>query len=195
MHYGFGVSYGLLWLLVVFHALLIVALLRQLVELRSLVETGSDVLSDPVARRGAKAPRFTTTDARSGRRLSLDTFAGRRGVLLFLSSGCRTCLRLASSLKDLSDEPTKLIVVCKDQAIVSELSPRVLCAVDGVTEIAAQYGIAGLPAAVVIDEAQTVVDLVHPRTGTDIARLLGLLESPEPSMSKSTPGTPAMEVT
>lgn len=195
MNYGFGTSYALLWLVVAFQGLLIVALLRKLVEIQGLVERVPPSALSQLAR-GSKAPPFTTTDIRSKRVLSLDTFAGGRGILLFLSSSCGICTRLASDLTDLpSHDATKLIVACKDEKIVTALAPHMQCAVESVADMCATYRIARFPTAVIIDESRTVVDVVYPRAGREIISLsrVGDARAPEMARSQSSPQPSVLE--
>jgi hypothetical protein len=171
MHDAFGASYAALWLLAAFQGIVIIAMSRTLVDLRALVER---VEPGPLKRLrpGMAAPPFETTEARSKRPLGLHTFAGRRGVVLFVSSRCGACERLVASLATLPDGLTTLIVAAHDEGVLSRLPPGVQCAVEGVSEIAERYRVSEYPSAVVVDEDGLVVEIAHPRTGAEVASLL-----------------------
>lgn len=174
---SFFVSYVAIWLLVLFQGLLVLALLRQLAELRRLVESGGAQGEDrlPV---GSPAPEFEGLDARSGRRVDSHSLNGRGGVLIFLSPECGTCKDLADGLwRPAMDGLPPIITFCQGgqqscASFVRRLGPEVHVLRDDADEAATRYHVSGSPTAVVIDGEQKIRGYGHPQNVEDLKRLL-----------------------
>jgi hypothetical protein len=177
MDFGFSASYVAIWIVVLFQGLLIVALLRQLAELRRLVEAGGLQGEDrlPV---GSPAPRFAGFDVRSGQPVSSHTFSGSGGLVLFLSADCTVCRGLADRLRPpaMNGLPP-IIAFCQGgehscAGFVKKLSLDVHLLLEGAEETAARYRVSGFPTAVVVDANQKIRGYGHPRNVEDLRQLL-----------------------
>lgn len=98
------VSYGALWLMVLFLGFLLLGALRALGLLRWRLEqleaTTPSRLGRGGLKPGKKAPDFTLPSV-SGGEVSLHDFAGRRVFLVFTQSGCKPCHRVVPELNKL----------------------------------------------------------------------------------------------
>lgn len=161
-----------LWAIALFQALLIMALLRQVEEVRELLRT-VDVADVPTTVAGNPAPQFETIGLASGRTLNLDTVLGRGGVLLFLSSQCNACGQLASSIDAQSTTPDNLIILWSGEPndLVSRLAARANTATAHVARIAAAYQVRGFPTAVMLNEEALIAGYTHPHDYADVAKL------------------------
>jgi len=177
MSSSFLASYIVIWLLVVFQGLLVLALLRQLAELRRLVESGSlqDENRLPV---GSLAPEFAGSDVRSGERVSIQSLGGRGGVILFLSAECSVCKDLADSLQQPAiNELPPIIAFCQGgeqtcARIAKRMGSEVRLIFEGAAETAERYHAFGLPTAIVVDGERKIRGHGHPQEVEDIRRLL-----------------------
>src|SRR5918996_1614498 len=70
MNFTFSATYAALWVIVLFQAVLVLALLRQLVELRRVVDHVDLPATGPLPV-GDAAPQFESLDSRTGRAMSL----------------------------------------------------------------------------------------------------------------------------
>jgi len=186
--FTFSASYITLWALVVFQGLLILALLRQLGELRRWVAQGHLPGEDRLPA-GSSAPEFAGLDFRSGRRVSSLDLDGTGAVILFLSA-CDVCIRLADSLRQTatSDLPP-IVAFCQGgeglcSGIVRGLAPGVPLLLENSEETAALYRVFNSPTAIVIDGKRKIRGYGHPENAEDLKKLfvssLGL-DSPEPN--------------
>lgn len=189
MSFSFFTSYIAIWVLVLFQGLLVIALLRQLAELRRLVEMGG--FQEDRLPAGSPAPRFAGLDVRSGQQVSSYSLNGRGGVLLFLSPDCTVCKGLADSLRPpaLNDLPP-VIAFCQGgeracERFIKRLGPGVSLLFDVAGETAARYHVSGSPTAVVVDEKQRVRGYGNPQDVEDLKRLLArslVAEAAEPEV-------------
>jgi hypothetical protein len=177
MSFNFLASYIAIWVLVLFQGLLVLALLRQLAELRRLLEVGGLQGVDrlPV---GSLAPDFAGFDLRSGRQVSGQSLSGTGGVMLFLSPECTVCKGLADSLRPpaVNDLPPTF-VFCQGgeracARFVKRLGPGVHLLVGGAEEVATRYRVTGSPTAVVVDGERKVRGYGHPQNVEDLKRLV-----------------------
>jgi hypothetical protein len=112
--FSFVTSYLALWALVLFHALVVLALLRQLSELRRLAQASVATLSSDSEEQlspGTAAPQFRGFDALSKAPVSLDSAKDRGAALVFLSSECGTCRELANDFHRLTRGAIQKLVV------------------------------------------------------------------------------------
>lgn len=177
MSFPFVASYIAMWLLVVFQGLLIVALLKQLGELKQLVEL-KGVAGEDQLPAGTEAPDFEGLDLRSGQRITTRVFAGQGGALLFLSPECGSCLDLANGLRQpaLGALPPVLTFCQGDNStcssFVNRLGPEVYTLRDDDNDVATQYRVDGSPTAIVLSPELTIRGYGHPQNIEDLKRLL-----------------------
>ena len=170
-----AIYYTPLWLPIVLNGAIVLALLRQAVEIKGLLE---HVSVDRVGMAGVgKAARaFVESDLHSGRRLSLETFSGQKGVLLFVSSRCGHCTSLVEQLPSLGPLLSSVIVICGEEttrnALVTDNSIQYIYGRG--PALAEKYEITQYPTAVVIDETSTIVERGTPKTSADIGVMLGI---------------------
>ena len=189
MNFGFSASYIALWALVVFQGLVALALLKQLTELRRLVEQGGLLGEDwlPV---GSPAPEFAGLDFRSGRHVSNRDLNGREVVILFLSA-CDVCIKLADNLRQAATNGLPPIVAfCRGgerscAGIVKALPPEIHLLLESAEDTAARYRASRSPTTVVVDGKRRIRGYGHPENVEDLKRLLasslgaGSRENPE----------------
>ena len=172
----FFASYIAIWILVLLQGLLIIALLRELAELRQIARLGAP-RNDELAV-GSVAPEFASTDGRSGRKLDIHSLSEQGGVFLFLSSNCSVCRRLVSKLQEAVIQNLPQIFVwceggeeaCAEYA--KRLAPKIHFLVDRAESIAERYHVTSFPTAVVIDRKRVVRGYGHPNNVEDLKRLV-----------------------
>lgn len=177
MRFDFFASYIAIWALVMSQCLLVLALLRQLAELRRLVEQGG-LQSEDRLPTGSLAPEFAGFDVRSGRQVGSHSLSGLGGVILFLSPNCTVCKRLADSLRQpaMNGLPP-IITFCQggEQAcarFIERLVLEVHLLLEGAEETATRYHVSGFPTAVVIDGKRKIRAYGHPENVDDLKRLV-----------------------
>ena len=173
MNFSITAIHAALWLFVVFQGLLIVALLHRLEEVRHLLST-VDVPGAGTLAPGASAPPFETVGVRSGRTIDVETFSSRGGVLLFLSTQCKACARLAADIRSQQVLPDNLVVLWRGDAdeLAVHVGPDVDAAVANVPSIAALFQIRAFPTAVIIDERHVIAGYAHPSGYAELARIM-----------------------
>lgn len=175
MSYSFLSTYLALWALVLFEALILLGLLRELTEIRRLAEDGRLPQRLPL---GARGPRLKGSDLRSGAAIDTSLFAGRELMLLFLSPGCRMCWRLADGTRKLAAEPSlSRIAVCRGGAaecagFADALAADVPLLLDAAGGLSQGYGVRTAPVAFVLDEEGRVRASGSPRHAGELAELL-----------------------
>jgi hypothetical protein len=177
MSFGFSASYIAIWAIVLFQALLIVALLRQLAELRRLLEMGGLQGEDHLPA-GSAAPRFAGLDTRTGQQVGIRSLSGSGGAVLFLSPDCSVCENRVASMRQPAMIGLPPIVIfcqggkqhCAD--FLKGLGSGVHLLQEGAEETAGRYGVSGFPTAVVIDANQKIRRYGHPKNVDDLRRLL-----------------------
>ncbi|OLB73943.1 MAG: hypothetical protein AUI14_24950 [Actinobacteria bacterium 13_2_20CM_2_71_6] len=172
MSFAFLPSYLVLWAVVLLQALIIVGLVRSLGEIREVAEMGRYPHRLPL---GARAPRLRGTDLRTGAGVDSSDLAGQELVVLFLTSGCSYCRRLADSTRRLPAEPSQSrIAVCQATAeeaaaFVQALAPDIPVLVDPSAALHRSYGVRSAPVVFVVDAEGRV-------RGSGSARHAGELE-------------------
>lgn len=180
MGFPFVASYIAVWILVIFQGLLILALLKQLAEVKQLARLGGVAGADPLPA-GTPAPDFEGVDLRSAKRLTKQVFAGQGGVLLFLSPECGSCVELADGLRRSElGELMPILTFCQGEeapcaSFINRLGPEIYTLRghfdDG--SVAKSYHVDGSPTAVVINPDLTIGSYGHP---LNVAALNELLE-------------------
>ena len=179
MGFPFVASYIAVWILVIFQGLLILALLKQLAEVKQLARLGGVAGAEPLPA-GTPAPDFEGIDLRSAKRLTKQVFAGQGGVLLFLSPECGSCVELADGLRrsELS-ELLSILTFCQGEespcaSFINRLGPEIYTLRghfdDG--SVAKSYHVDGSPTAVVINPDLTIAGYGHPLNVEDLKQLL-----------------------
>lgn len=165
-----------MWLLVLFQGLLIIALLRELAELRQLVKRGASRADELAV--GSVAPQFASTDRRTGRKVDIYSLNEQGGVILFLSPNCSVCRRLVGKLQQSVIQTLPPIFVwceARDEACAGyarQLPSEIHFLVDGAEATAARYHVSGFPTAVVVDRKRIVRGYAHPENVEDLERLV-----------------------
>jgi hypothetical protein len=174
---AFFTTYVVIWIVVLFQGLLILALLRELAELRRRLELGALENEDrlPI---GSEAPEFTGADVRSGQLVSLQTVGHAGGAILFLTPDCNLCRNLANSLRApaLSDLPT-IIVFCQGSergcsTFYERLDPKGYLMHKESEQVATLYHVSGSPTAVILDGERKIRGYGHPQDLEDLKKLL-----------------------
>ncbi len=178
MSFSFYAGYAGLWALVVFQGLVVLALLRQIGELKRYVEQGGLPTSNQLPA-GTPAPAFSALDLRSRQTTGLERLNGRGGVVLFLSPDCTVCRGLADSLRATAggDALPPVVPVCAGDdkgcgMFLDRLGPAFPLLVDARQQIGRLYHVDGSPTAVVLDERQRVRGYGHPQDARDLHELL-----------------------
>ena len=174
---AFFTTYVLIWIVVLFQGLLVLALLRELSELRRRLELGALGNEDrlPI---GSEAPEFTGADVRTGKLVSLQTVGPNGGAILFLTPDCNLCKNLANSLRApaLSELPT-VVVFCQGSergcsAFYERLDPKGYLLHKGSEQVASLYQVTGSPTAVILDGERKIRGYGHPQDLEDLKKLL-----------------------
>lgn len=172
MSFSFLATYIAIWALVLFQGLLIVALLRDLSDLRRAAgRRGPPSAELPL---GSVAPHYAGADVRTGEMVDLQGMKEQGGIVLFVSPDCRVCRRLFTSLPGSEIETSMPVVVwCEggDEACADfarHVPPTVPFLVDKGETIAARYYIAAFPCAVVVNRDLTIRAYGYPKTPQEL---------------------------
>ena len=195
MGFPFFASYVAVWILVVFQGLLILALLKELGELKKLARLGGVAGEDRLPA-GTEAPEFEGSDLRSRQRITTHVFASQGGALLFLSPECGSCLQLADELRQpaLSELPP-ILTFCQGNdsacaAFVNRLGSEVYTLSDDDNNIAKRYRVDGSPTAVVINPDLTIGSYGHPLNIEDLKRLVARTPGVSETSAETVPTEP-----
>ena len=166
-----------LWLVVVFLAVILLGLIRRVNDL------------EDAARRAAlpRVPRLVTgRQLPDSENLTVAEWRGRKLLLLFLSSGCGSCQRLADELRaaKCDEEPSPLgelrLVLITDPGGATRFAG--LGASDIVTQTSSEltraWGIPGTPYAVALDEDGVVGAIGFAGTRTALRKIATTLAPP-----------------
>jgi peroxiredoxin len=159
----FYVSYGALWVLIVFQTLVLVGLVRT-------VGSGPRGLGPPTG--GArllntKAPTFDAVDV-FGEPAGSAEFAGRLTALLFVSKSCSACtltLEEMGALKAKADD--SVVVVCQSSRdecleLIQEYELDVPVIADEDLQIGDRFEVSAVPTAVLIGDDGRIRSYGHP---------------------------------
>lgn len=178
MGFGFYSSYITLWILVVFQALLTLAIFRQVLDLEKRAGIRPGAAFDGRSLLGTRAPKFSGVDSRSGRRVDVNIFNGRGGVILFLSAHCSICRSLSKTLQDgLVESLPPMVGICTGDTkgamkLGKYLAPQIPLLLDGAEDAVSAYKVSGYPTAVVLDSKRIVRGYHGVNSADDIKRLV-----------------------
>lgn len=164
-----------LWAIVLFEGLVILGLLRAVRDLQVAVESGRLPQRLPV---GARSPRFTGTDLRTGAEIDSSQLAGRELVVLFLSEACTFCRRLADGTRQVPFERGQArIAICQGGAneaatFIDLLASDVAVLADPDGAVFATFGISSTPSAIVVGETGAVLASGGPHHSGELAALI-----------------------
>lgn len=177
MNFDFSATYAALWCLVVFQSLVMLALLRQISELRRLADRGLFPSGDQLPM-GTRAPDFVGFEQYAAHLPEYGVLESHGGIILFVSPNCSACSGLVDSLgkQDRNDLPT-VIMFCQGSeqecgAIERRLGEAIPVFSRGAAETAARYRISGFPTAVLVDEDRRIRAYGHPKDVGDLRHLV-----------------------
>jgi hypothetical protein len=185
----FITSYVVIWIVVVFQGLIVLALLRELTELRQKLEAVG-FQQDARLPIGTLAPDFTAVDVRSKKTVGLHTLKGTGGAILFLTPHCGVCKDLANSLQTPSlDGLPPIIVFCQGgdstcARVFERLDPKAYCVHQHAEEIATRYRVTGSPTVVLVDGEQKIRGYGHPEHLSNLKELLAHASDMQPATTK-----------
>jgi len=168
-------SYLPQWLPLAMNGGVLLILLRQVVELKGLLEHVV-VSHEGRAAVGKQAIPFALPDMNNPRvTLGLDTFGGERGVLLFVSSHCGHCAALAAALPSLGALLSSVVVVFADTAgrLALDLDGMIPCVLQAGDELARSYEIHRFPTAVLVDHQMMIAERKTPLSIDELREMLG----------------------
>lgn len=173
----FYVSYAALWVIVVFHTLLLLGLVRGYARGTELPAPTPPLQFDDYLR-GQPVPEFSAHDV-SGAEVDESSLIGQRTALLFVSPDCPTCSATLDELEALElKSEGRVVIVCRaadeDCRVLSStygLGTTVVVDADGA--ITRRFGVNGTPTAVIVSENGTVERYGHPMRGRELEELIG----------------------
>lgn len=164
----FWASYAALWVLVIFQALVLLEVVRQLGLRRGAEEPTSNKEHDLLPT-GTVVPEFTAPDARNGLTVTSANWHGEPVVLVFVSPTCEACRLVADELADFRRSlRARVVVLCHGaSAECAEYAaahfPEVTVLVDERGAIAGQFLVRHTPTAVLLDGNGRVLRYGTPR--------------------------------
>lgn len=176
-------SFGALWVLVIFQGLVLLGLVRTVYALRGVHvlgygrEESEDLLHQT-------APEFQAVDLSGSYFRSADV-AGQARAFLFVSPNCQSCSVTSEELASLKWKAGgEVYVVCRGGALECdefseqhELGTRVL--IDDSMEISRAFKVAAVPTAVLVDAADIVQSYGNPMRDDELVEIVDKdLESP-----------------
>ncbi|HKI02390.1 MAG TPA: redoxin domain-containing protein [Thermoanaerobaculia bacterium] len=173
MGFGFYGTYAALWAIVLFQGLLILALLRQIVNLRQAVEKGGGLGLDLLPA-GAEAPAFWARDLRAGQPLTAEGLRGEAAVLLFVTADCALCKTVLDGLRRRElGQSAQVVVVCiaaeTDCApLLNRVAPDLTVLADPSEDIRRAYRVSATPTAVILDEGGRIRGYAYPRDAGEL---------------------------
>lgn len=174
MSFPFWLSFGALWLLVLFMSLVLLGLVRTVYRLQrdGALATGADGTL-----RGQPIPEFAATDL-SGNAVTSASIAGRLTALLFVGSDCASCTMTLHDLAALDAKADDMIVVCQgEREACADLAEtyRIVAPVvpDENLELSELFRIQTVPTAVIASTAGTIASIGHPLGRPQLEELIG----------------------
>jgi peroxiredoxin len=161
----FGISYLMLWILVIFLLLLVLGILGETRRLRAI--GGSVRLLS-----GSIAPPFSAVDSRTRRTISNNVRDGSY-LMIFVSPGCGECQELVRSMSKLDTD--KFVVISRGDTkaagvFLEQLPTNTPVLLDPHGEIAEEYGISRYPHAVAVNRGR-IHRYLHPQTAAELGEL------------------------
>lgn len=157
----------LTWILIIVQAVAIFAIAKRLLEVQRLVtvKSGVEASTLPI---GTPAPNFSAKNIHTGEPIrSSDLIQSGISMMIFLSPHCGNCRGVARELSDLTIEELKQIVVYCDGTTTGcrnhygSLGERVQVLVKDDLDVAIEFQLSGLPAAVFLDSSGKIQGAKH----------------------------------
>lgn len=172
-----AVSYGIVWILILFICGVSVVLLQQLLAIKERLALGATNIG---LRPGATAPAFSGKDLSSGTRLTFTAEDRALTVLLFLSPECHTCMALAESISRQRPGVNTVMastIVCQGdeqacQRLVKTTRGTVPIVVDSAHHIKDVYRTTIVPTMVLIDGQGVILSYRYPRDEAEMWQLI-----------------------
>lgn len=167
----FYVSFAAMWVLVIFHSLVLLELVRQQAIWHAQQGPSPAEISD-LLETGTSAPEINAPDVYTGTLVSSAVWRGSRTVLVFVSPTCTACELVADELQRFSRPlHVRLILICHGNADTCKMFansrfPGKLTLLDSDNSIAQQFRVRGTPTAVIIDEDWRILRYGFPKTIT-----------------------------
>lgn len=173
----FYLSYGVLWLLVVFQSLVLLGLVQAVYRTNASANAGpSPMESGRLV--GARLPPFTAFDI-SGTAIDQESLVGQMNALLFVAPGCSSCMTTLSEFDSLRQKVSgNLVIVCR--AGLDECTRlRDTYDVDGVPiiadeglEISRLFDVRATPTAVLVGADGLIQSYGQPMSAEELRRLI-----------------------
>lgn len=160
----FSATYLLLWIIAVFQGLAICALARQL---HSLSRASGDKDTESLLSIGTRAPEFQALDLRTGQQMGSSAFFGKRTVLLFLSTDCGMCKKVAAELEGKTlGGSTRLAIYCDGARRactqrIDRLDDSIAVMSRDLADVPNVFRMPNLPSAVIIDPSWRIERYLH----------------------------------
>ena len=188
----FYVSYGAIWVLVVFQALVMLELVRQMSgDREQSAQPLSTIAETAMLPTGSVAPDFRLPELGTNQWVSRDSLSGKSALLAFTSPSCATCYKVADELSAFQvATDARLVVVCHGDAqtcepFVGKHFPDALALHDETGVTAEAFLVQHTPTAVLLDPSSLIL-----RYGTPTAEIrLGLDYRVTAEQSSSQPKT------
>jgi peroxiredoxin len=175
---AFWVSFGLLWVIVLFQGAVLLEVVQKLAERRS-ADSHASIGADPLPP-GTRAPAFHAPRADTASALDSRSLLGRRVLLAFTAPGCPTCeVTFDSTVAAAQHLDAELIIVCGGQrdacrgfAQRHQSGRATVCDTDGA--IAKAFRVHSTPVSVAVDEQWQVIKYGAPSPG-DVASPIAVI--------------------
>jgi len=157
----------MLWMLVIFQALILLGLTRALYQ-RELIGAAN--------LRGSKTPSFQAVDL-SGNSLDSSEFVGHLTALVFVSPSCPTCTVTLDELGALDAKTDgNVIVVCRGaedecRRLAKSFAVGARVVSDEDSRLANLFAVSAMPTAVLINRENRIESHGEPKRGSDLADL------------------------
>lgn len=194
---GLYIAFGILWVLVIFHTLILLGLTRAMSRMQA---TGEYEAADDGGMHGKPLPAFSEV-ALSGETVDNETIAGRLTALLFVSPECSTCSVTLDELEALSVKTSGSIVLfcrsdsrrCKELADTYRIRLPVI--VDADLELSRRFGVAGTPTAILVGPDGKVQTYGQPMSGDELQSALSSAngDTPPAIVGESEPSVPSVD--
>ncbi len=175
----FYLSYAALWVLVIFHSLLLLGVVRmihQLPQSRGNTESRTASRNGHLST-GDEAPQFSAVDLEDAPVSSAD-LAGRPAALLFVSPTCPSCVVTLYEMEAISQKTEgRVIVVCRatsDEcaALAKRHGYKFRTVADADDAISKVFGVTNNPTAVLMDEHGRIESHGYPHRTEEMEELL-----------------------
>lgn len=188
----FYVSYGALWVLVVFQSLVMLELVRQVSgDDKQSPQPISTIAETAMLPTGSVAPEFRLAEMGTNRWVSRDSLRGTSVLLAFTSPNCATCYKVADELSAFQAATNaRLVVICQGEApncesFAEKHFPDALALHDETGVVAEAFLVEHTPTAVLLDPSSLIL-----RYGTPTSEVrLGLDYPDVDARSSAEPGS------